>query len=331
MVKWAGLHRSSVGSVEQDVPDPYRRGADAHARAAGAHLMLSKKFLFKPQTQRDLAGRGDQRLVSNRSGTTGMTETFLERLTRARRPWIRSCSSSRKAMSQPVSTPSMVTGRFMQRASAIHPNRAGRPCHPAIIAQAAATLAQMFPRRFWIAIGSGENLNEHIIGEAWPPKSERNERLLECATIMRRLWAGETVTHQSEWFTMRQARLHLKPLKFDREAAEADPLIASVSTVVILFTVILMLAGLGLMGFANIHRMNGLKNWGAVCMNVVAAGIFAFSGIVNWPVALAMAAGGLLGGYAGARVAQRVGQQRVRRAIVAIGLASFLFLLFRPL
>jgi uncharacterized membrane protein YfcA len=94
---------------------------------------------------------------------------------------------------------------------------------------------------------------------------------------------------------------------------------------------ILMLAGLGLMGFTNIHRMNGLKNWGAVCMNVVAAGIFAFSGIVDWPVALAMGAGGLLGGYAGSRVAQRVGQQRVRRAIVAIGLASFLFLLLRPL
>jgi uncharacterized membrane protein YfcA len=94
---------------------------------------------------------------------------------------------------------------------------------------------------------------------------------------------------------------------------------------------ILMLAGLGLMGFTNIHRMNGLKNWGAVCMNVVAAGIFAFSGIVDWPVALAIGAGGLLGGYAGSRMAQRVGQQRVRRAIVAIGLASFLFLLLRPL
>jgi hypothetical protein len=57
----------------------------AHAQASGAHLMLSKKFLFKPQTQRDLAGRGDQPLVSNRAGTTGMTETFLERVTRARR------------------------------------------------------------------------------------------------------------------------------------------------------------------------------------------------------------------------------------------------------
>jgi uncharacterized protein len=94
---------------------------------------------------------------------------------------------------------------------------------------------------------------------------------------------------------------------------------------------ILMLAGLGMMGFTNIHRMNGLKNWGAVCMNAVAAGIFALSGIVNWPVALAMAAGGLLGGYAGARMAQRVGQQRVRHAIIAIGLASFFFLLLRPL
>jgi uncharacterized membrane protein YfcA len=94
---------------------------------------------------------------------------------------------------------------------------------------------------------------------------------------------------------------------------------------------ILMLAGLGLMGFTNIHRMNGLKNWGAVCMNGVAAATFALSGIVNWPVALAMSAGGLLGGYGGARMAQRVGQQRVRHAIVAIGLASFLFLLFRPL
>ncbi|WP_229074185.1 hypothetical protein [Actinoplanes sp. DH11] len=55
-----------------------------HARAAGAHLLLAKKFLFKPQRLRDEAGLGDRELVSNRAGTTGMTETFLERLTRAR-------------------------------------------------------------------------------------------------------------------------------------------------------------------------------------------------------------------------------------------------------
>ena len=56
----------------------------AHARAAGAHLMLSKKFLFKPQQRRDAAGLGDKPLVSNRAGTTGMNETFLDRITRAR-------------------------------------------------------------------------------------------------------------------------------------------------------------------------------------------------------------------------------------------------------
>ncbi|GIE57279.1 hypothetical protein Aoc01nite_26810 [Actinoplanes octamycinicus] len=55
-----------------------------HARVSGAHLMLSKKFLFKPQRQRDAEGIGDQHLVSNRAGTTGMTESFLERITRAR-------------------------------------------------------------------------------------------------------------------------------------------------------------------------------------------------------------------------------------------------------
>jgi hypothetical protein len=56
----------------------------AHARASGAHLMLSKKFLFKPQHRRDLSGEGDRPLVSNRAGTTGMNELFLERITRAR-------------------------------------------------------------------------------------------------------------------------------------------------------------------------------------------------------------------------------------------------------
>jgi hypothetical protein len=65
------------------VADWYRL-LTAHARAAGAHLMLSKKYLFKPQRKRDEAGQGDRPLVSNRAGTTGMNEMFLERLTRAR-------------------------------------------------------------------------------------------------------------------------------------------------------------------------------------------------------------------------------------------------------
>jgi uncharacterized protein len=92
---------------------------------------------------------------------------------------------------------------------------------------------------------------------------------------------------------------------------------------------IFMLAVLGLMGMGNIHRMNGLKNWGGLCMNAVASAIFAFSGIVNWPVALAMAVGGLLGGYGGSLLAQAVGQERVRGAVAVIGLGSFVWLLLR--
>ena len=91
---------------------------------------------------------------------------------------------------------------------------------------------------------------------------------------------------------------------------------------------ILMLAALGFMGLGNIHRMNGLKNWGGLCMNAVAAGMFAFSSLVNWPVALAMAAGALAGGYLGSRTAQRVSQAAVRAAVVAIGLISGLLLFF---
>lgn len=90
---------------------------------------------------------------------------------------------------------------------------------------------------------------------------------------------------------------------------------------------ILMLAALGFMGLSNIHRMNGLKNWGGLCMNAIAALLFALSRLVDWPVALSMAVGAMIGGYAGSRVAQRVGQRAVRYAIVVIGLGSGLVML----
>lgn len=90
---------------------------------------------------------------------------------------------------------------------------------------------------------------------------------------------------------------------------------------------ILMLAALGFMGFTNIHRMNGLKNWGGLCTNFMAAATFIFSGLVDWPVALAMALGAAVGGYGGSRLAQRVKQERVRQAIITIGLASGIWLL----
>lgn len=91
---------------------------------------------------------------------------------------------------------------------------------------------------------------------------------------------------------------------------------------------ILMLAALGFMGFSNIHRMNGLKNWGGLCINFMAAITFAFSGLVDWPVALAMAIGAAVGGYGGSRLAQRVRQERVRQAIILIGFGSGLWLFF---
>jgi uncharacterized membrane protein YfcA len=90
---------------------------------------------------------------------------------------------------------------------------------------------------------------------------------------------------------------------------------------------ILMLAALGFMGLTNIHRMNGLKNGAGTCINAAAAGVFAFSSLVNWPVALSMAVGTVVGGYAGSRAAQRVPQQYVRYSVVAIGLLSGFWLL----
>lgn len=86
----------------------------------------------------------------------------------------------------------------------------GQRYHPAIIAQAAATLGEMYPGRFWVALGSGELLNEHITGARWPSKAERNQRLLESAEVMRALWRGETVSHRGA-ITVDQARLYTRP------------------------------------------------------------------------------------------------------------------------
>jgi probable non-F420 flavinoid oxidoreductase len=88
----------------------------------------------------------------------------------------------------------------------------GQRYHPAIIAQAAATLQVMFPDRFWLAIGSGQALNEHITGERWPSKPERNERLTECAGIIKALWAGETVNHRGH-VVVEDARLYTRPAR----------------------------------------------------------------------------------------------------------------------
>ena len=74
-------------------------------------------------------------------------------------------------------------------------NAPGQRYHPAIVAQAAATLCELFPGRLWVALGTGEASNEHITGDRWPPKDVRNARLRECVEVMRALFAGEEVNH----------------------------------------------------------------------------------------------------------------------------------------
>ncbi len=87
------------------------------------------------------------------------------------------------------------------------------PCyryHPAVIAQAAATLNELFPDRFWVAFGSGQLLNEGITGERWPAKPERNARLRASVEVIRKLWSGETVNHHGH-ITVEQATLYTRP------------------------------------------------------------------------------------------------------------------------
>jgi probable non-F420 flavinoid oxidoreductase len=71
----------------------------------------------------------------------------------------------------------------------------GQRYHPAVHAQKIATLADMFPGRFWVALGSGEAINEHVTGDRWPAKEARNRRLEESVAVIRRLLAGDEVSH----------------------------------------------------------------------------------------------------------------------------------------
>jgi coenzyme F420-dependent glucose-6-phosphate dehydrogenase len=84
--------------------------------------------------------------------------------------------------------------------------------HPAVLAHAAATIGEMYPDRFWLALGSGEAINEAITGEAWPDKAERNARLFECVEVIRALFAGETVTHRGR-VTVVEAKLYSRPAR----------------------------------------------------------------------------------------------------------------------
>jgi coenzyme F420-dependent glucose-6-phosphate dehydrogenase len=83
--------------------------------------------------------------------------------------------------------------------------------HPAIVAQAAATAATMLPGRFFLGVGSGENLNEHILGQHWPETSVRQERLEEAVEVIRLLWSGGLRSHRGRHYTVENARLYTLP------------------------------------------------------------------------------------------------------------------------
>jgi G6PDH family F420-dependent oxidoreductase len=83
--------------------------------------------------------------------------------------------------------------------------------HPAIIAQAAATAALMLPGRFFLGLGTGENLNEHILGTHWPPINVRQEMLEEAVDILRLLWREGEHSHRGKYFTLENARVFSLP------------------------------------------------------------------------------------------------------------------------
>lgn len=83
--------------------------------------------------------------------------------------------------------------------------------HPAIVAQAAATAAAMMPGRFFLGVGSGENLNEHVLGDRWPAASERLDMLGEAVEVIRHLWEGGLTTHRGEHYRVENARIYTLP------------------------------------------------------------------------------------------------------------------------
>jgi G6PDH family F420-dependent oxidoreductase len=83
--------------------------------------------------------------------------------------------------------------------------------HPAVIAQAAATTAAMMPGRFFLGVGTGEALNEHILGDRWPPSAVRREMLEEAVEVLRLLWRGGFRSHRGRHYTVERAAVFTRP------------------------------------------------------------------------------------------------------------------------
>ena len=83
--------------------------------------------------------------------------------------------------------------------------------HPVLTAQAAATVADMMPGRFFLGLGTGENLNEHVLDDPWPDIDTRQEMLAEAIEIIRELWKGEEYSHRGTYYSVRDARIYPLP------------------------------------------------------------------------------------------------------------------------
>jgi coenzyme F420-dependent glucose-6-phosphate dehydrogenase len=83
--------------------------------------------------------------------------------------------------------------------------------HPAIVAHAAATAAAMMEGRFFLGVGSGENLNEHILGDHWPPTAVRQQMLEEAVAVIRLLWEGGVKQHHGQYYRLENARIYTLP------------------------------------------------------------------------------------------------------------------------
>jgi G6PDH family F420-dependent oxidoreductase len=92
--------------------------------------------------------------------------------------------------------------------------------HPALVAQGAASVAEMLPGEFFLGVGTGELLNEHVVGEHWPEHAVRQEMLEEAVEVIRGLWTGEDYSHYGEHYTVENAKLYTLP-------EEPPPIVAS--------------------------------------------------------------------------------------------------------
>ena len=102
--------------------------------------------------------------------------------------------------------------------------------HPAVIAQAAATASAMMPGRFFFGVGSGENLNEHILGDRWPETEVRLAMLEEAIEVIRKLWEGGVTSHHGRYYTVENARIYTLPDELPPIAvAAAGPKAASLA------------------------------------------------------------------------------------------------------